>query len=319
MHRHLPSLAALKHAAKESLDWLWEWYWSHLEAAFAAPEKKGEVTPSELRKRLQAVVKSYVKERKSEIKSRKKETQAGRSALSSYLFIDAAQATKQALLLDLLVDDNAVLPTDKKLGTSMSGAFLIWSPFLLALSSATPLFLRALLERMITTIGTYSHGTSGATTESVKEGIYEWLVHISSSNDWKHARLHPEALSMDPQGANRRLLEHTLSLCFTSPTPWTLKLAEKVLTDGDIEGRNSWLKILSAAKTADQADGGEGHHGGPVGQPGDDMEVDIETEEPKGTIEVQEMLPKLRGPQKRVGLWRPRPIGMIPKGWERDE
>ncbi|KAF2681542.1 Las1-domain-containing protein [Lentithecium fluviatile CBS 122367] len=304
VHRHLPSLAELKRAAKESLDWLWEWYWSHLDAAFASASSGGAaLTERELRDRLQGVLKSYVKERKGEIKKRGKgvelEMKAAESAVASHLHLDGPRETKEGVLLELLADERAILPADKKMRTSMSGAFLVWTPFLLALCKAVPGFLRRLLDRMVASMASLTQETSILEMDPKREGMYEWCSHILSSSSWKQTQQQPSI----PQRRNEKawLFDHILGLCFTTPTFWTLKLAETLLSDESLPTRDSWLVVLQAARAEDTEMEGLETAAPPA---------------PSATDEtVKATVPKLRGPQKRVGLWRPLPIG-VPCGGE---
>jgi ribosomal biogenesis protein LAS1 len=135
VHRQLPSLAELKRAANESLDWLWEHYWSHLDALLAPAARAQQLDEREVKERLQGVLKSYVKERKAEIKSRSKHARAADSAVRNWVGIEAARRLKGKTLVHLLVAERNILPVGKKLGSSMEGAYLIWTPFVTALST----------------------------------------------------------------------------------------------------------------------------------------------------------------------------------------
>ncbi|KAJ4362295.1 rRNA-processing protein las1 [Neocucurbitaria cava] len=326
VHRHLPSLAELKRAAQDSLDWLWEWYWSQLDHAFSIAKSGDEegVEPQEApREKLNAVLKTYVKERKNEIKTRKKDPKAADNALSTYKlrFAPSRPSTStpplriQRLLLQLLVDDKMILPTDKKLGSSMSGAYLIWSPFLLPFCTSTPSYLPilTLLNQIISAMNTpsTSRGMVHVELDPIREGLSDWAVQILTSAEWRSAR----GLTTN------NLLEDTLTRCFSEPTFWNLRTAEKVLESGDIRYKEAWSAVLSAAKS-----------GGGGGGGGEEMDVDVDDdgkgekreivigevkkgEKEKGGVTKE----KIRGPTKVLGMWKPRPIGWLPPGWEDDE
>jgi ribosomal biogenesis protein LAS1 len=290
----MPSLVELKRAAKDSLDWLWEWYWSHLDAAFANSRGgDGGHTSRELREILQSILKSYVRERKAEIKGRgKADTKAAESAVARLLSTDAAHPAKHTALLDLLVTEKAILPADKKLGSNMSGAFLIWDPFLVTLCRAMPNFVHDLLDRTVEFLSRPIPGSLSVESDPEREGLHEWCTHILASSEWKAVH----------KKAQTQLLEHVLQSCLTAPTPWTLRLAEALLEDSKFTGRGFWLAILNAAQSGD-------------------MDVDMgevilpanQTMSPAlDTLPVAKATPpKLRGPQKKVGLWRPLPIGTL--------
>lgn len=255
-----------------------------------------------------------MKERKAEVKRRAKaDTKAAESAVASYLFFDVAQSLKQKLLLDLLVDEKAILPTDKRLGSNMSGAFLIWTPFLLALCKAMPTHLHLLLERMVDNLSSPVPGMLSVESDPGREGLYEWCTHILASGEWKEIRQRTQTpnTSNSGTGADARLLEHVLALCFTTPTLWNLKLAHTILRKEDVAGRESWLAILEAARSEDV-----------------DMDIEGATMSGEAAMEVDNttpavamaqglgkaMVPRMRGPQKRVGLWKPLPIGTLVEG-----
>jgi ribosomal biogenesis protein LAS1 len=302
----MPSLAELKRAAKESLDWLWEWYWSHLEAAFASSRSgDGGHTNRELREILQGILKSYVRERKAEIKRRgKADTKAAESAVASLLSTDAAHAAKWTALLDLLVTEKAILPADKKLGSNMSGAFLIWDPFLVTLCRAMPNFPHDLLDRIVEFLSRPVPGTLSVESDPEREGLDEWCTHLLASGERKAVRQKVQTGRSSSTGTSTdsRLLEHVLESCLTAPTPWTLRLAEALLKDAKFTGRDSWLAILEAARSED------------VDVDMDEAISSVQSTPDVGTKSPPKTKPivqKLRGPQKKVGLWRPLPIGTL--------
>jgi ribosomal biogenesis protein LAS1 len=296
VHRHLPSLAELKRAAQDSLDWLWEWYWSQLDHAF------GLVTPSDaasdldgpeaVREKLQAILKTYVKERIGEIKTRRRDSRAATNALSAYNmhFVPATSSTPaphtQSQLLRLLVTDAMMLPADKKLGTSMSGAFLIWDPLL----SRSIVPAAALLTHMLGAMNTAGAARAMMATDMdpVREAMCEWVVHVLQTEAWGGG-----------------LVEATLAECFSAPTYWNLRVAEEVLRGGDVEGREMWVAVLEAAKAE-----------------GEEMDVDDDVEGIEQGLPVRQGKKSkeiVKGPQKMVGMWKARPIGWVPEGWEEDE
>lgn len=315
VHRHLPSLAELKRAAQDSLTWLWEWYWNQLDYAFGiarpsdneAPEAEGPDSPYE---KIQALLKTYLKDRKTEIKARRKDSKAVQSTLSTYTLRYAHPSSSippsraQKILLNLLITEKMILPTDKKLGSPMSGAFLIWTPLLLAFttpttptspasSSSTPpiIPLPTLLSALSSTLQT-------PISPAVQEAISEWITHILCSNDWTSSS--PE--SQQQQQQREKLLQDTLTNCFSNPTQAHLALAERILDQAPkIAYVQEWKRVLAAARE------------------GGDVDVDVledgEEEEEKEKVVVQ----KSSGPRKFVGLWRARPIGWREEGWESDD
>ncbi|XP_014556291.1 hypothetical protein COCVIDRAFT_100247 [Bipolaris victoriae FI3] len=318
VHRHLPSLAELKRAAADSLEWLWEWYWRQLDYAFEtggdgeAEDEFGLETRAAVKEKLQAVLKSYVKERKNEIKQRRQDNKAAQTALSTYTLHFSANTPTQRILLGLLVDEKMILPTDKKLGSSMSGAFLIWTPLLTAFCTSSTLSINALITRLLDQLFAFkvnSHHTSVADSDDpIKEAMYTWLCHMLTSSDWAPARR--VAVSAE------KMQEDVLVQIFSAPCFWGLKLAEALLDKGHLASAESWRAVLLAAR-------GEG------GVEEDDMDVDIDVDVEAEVENITAALPvrgvgdgmqgKIQGPVKVLGMWKSRPIGWVAEGWEDDE
>ncbi|KAF2873820.1 Las1-like-domain-containing protein [Massariosphaeria phaeospora] len=324
VHRHLPTLYELKRAAKESLDWLWEWYWSHLDIAFAADKQRGgggaphenagqAISSKEVKDRVQSLLKTYVRERKSEIKTRQGKrdgSKAADAAVASFCFHNPA--ANQGVLAALLVDDKALLPADRKFGTSMSGAFLIWTPFLRAVTAALPPLLDIMVTRMLA-IMNGSPRNSSTEDHPVREALYLWLLHILSSGEWREAR---------KKTSQHGVVTELLGTLFTSPTYWNLRLARALLENEDLPDRAAWMPVLEAA-TSEDAMEVDGERGASATAVGEDTEVEnmataLPASENTVTNGNSGRIEKLRGPQKVVGLWRPQPIGVWPKGWEDD-
>jgi ribosomal biogenesis protein LAS1 len=297
----LPSLAELKRAAQDSLDWLWEWYWSQLDYAFGVakvvePDEEFEGIEA-TKEKLQAILKGYVKERKNEIKSRKKDSNAAENALSTYNLRYAPSSTTipsariQNILTQLLVGEKMILPTDKKLGSSMSGAFLIWDPLLLAFAQSANLLVPTILTDLKAAMNRSSSAMISTDMDPVREGFYEWVLHILRSDAWAACQ-------------TSNTVENTLTACFSEPTHWNLKVTEALLKEKDVPNRESWRAVLEAAKSEVN---------------GEVMEVDIEEIEqamPVGQVQPKE---KIRGPTKVIGMWKAKPIGWLPEGYEDDE
>ncbi|PVI01481.1 Las1-domain-containing protein [Periconia macrospinosa] len=340
VHRHMPSLAELKRAATQSLAWLWEWYWSHLDAAFAvdstttttatSSSSKEMLTEREVKERLQGVLKTYVRARKMEIRSRGRgtgkggevEKKAAQAAVASVLYVEAR--SKYDILLDLLIAEKAILPADKKIGSSMSGAFVIWTPFLAALCTVAPVWLTAFLDALVGYMGAATSvsqaggfGSGDVEDDPVREGMHDWAVHVLLSKEWEGVRGQGVMADMGGSGddAARTLVTHVLDQIFLTPSFWTLKLAADILKkDERVVGREAWLKILEAAREEEDAEMDGGEHAGHVASV-----PDVEAKCEKGdeeTMALDSPPQKLRGPQKMVGIWRPQPIGTIPPGWE---
>ena len=317
VHRHLPALVELQDAAKESLDWLWEWYWGQLDHAFALSKDDEDSIPTgTAREGLNVILKTYVKERKNEIKARHRDSKAADAAMSSYNLKFAANETfgsstkTRSLLLKLLIDEKMILPADRKIGSSMSGAFLIWSPFLttLCVTSSETCTISAMINQLIQVMNAppmFQTTTRNKEMDPLREGMHGWLAHILTSDEWKPVLLE--------QGST--MMEEVLASCFSEPTCWNLKLAATLLDAYKTSNHEQWQAILEAATSDTQAETEDnarpniefldGNHAEVMSQgPSDTQSQDKESDK----VVAEE---KYVGPRKFVGLWRPRPIGWI--------
>jgi ribosomal biogenesis protein LAS1 len=323
VHRQFPPLAELKKAAKQSLEWLWEWYWSRLDVALASSESRNRTAADvvdesegtslgsqELKERFQAVLKSYMKSRKAELKSgvkqAKKESRAAEVAASTVSEICTLRSSYQGMMLRLLVDEKTVIPADRAVGSSMAGAFLLWSPLLSKLSKLAREFEQSLIRRLL--VGLNDHHQR----EPVREAMLEWLVHIHTADSWKQAREH--------LATPGRTVEDILERALTEPSPSNLRLAEALVQHKSTPNRDQWKLLLDAAKDEDM----ELDIDDAKSAKDEDMEVNIRYARPaiekqQEQKEAAEPLKKLSGPQRVLGLWRPKHIGVLPTGWEDDE
>jgi ribosomal biogenesis protein LAS1 len=328
----MPSLALLKRASLTALEWLWDWYWTQLDAAFglasSLPTASADQDIGSLDK-LHAILKAYVKARKQEIKAKRRLDlcASAANAWASYTsrFSPDGGTTlpstdTQNALIELLVAEPhaSIVPADRKKGSSMAGAFLVWSAFLRLCCVNSPTFFGQLREKVTVEM-------NSTRSEEHKEALCEWAVHMLIDRDWKEAR----------GSAERSVREKVLGECVTELGPWNLRLAEGIVGALDEGERDMWTAILDASRTESEVGfGGVGsvEKGETVGREGE-MEVDVQSEEesdvealtiaedgregaPAAAIVSTEE--KIRGPQKVVGLWKPKPIGWLPDDWDED-
>lgn len=325
----MPSLGEQKRAASAALTWLWDNYWTHLEASFGLPS----TTPAHLSReeqdlgaggttdRLVSMLKGYVKARKSEIKSKRRGDlcSAGANTLSSYNLRFSASPTSppsettQTALLRALVAQSLILPADKKRGSSMSGAFLVWDHVLLAFAGASASFFAQLLDLVIKEM------RDKGRREEEREGLCEWAVHMLCSREWREAR--------GGGNAEKALREKVLGECLTELGTWDLRLADGIV-GGMEEGEGQlWRAVLDASRGDVDGEGivvVEQSRGNGEEKEEDAEEVVIEVTAPvqtfkmEETVEPSEIQEKIKGPHKVVGLWKPKPIGWLPDGWDED-
>jgi ribosomal biogenesis protein LAS1 len=250
-----------------------------------------------IKEKLQAILKTYVKERKNEIKSRKQDSKAADNALSTYNLRYAPSSTTfpssriQNLLIRLLVDDKMILPADKKLGSSMSGAFLIWDALLLAFAQSSNLPAPTIVTHLATLMNKSSSAMISTDIDPVREGMHDWVLHILRSEAWAAHQ-------------SSRTIEDVLTTCFSDPTHWNLRVADSLLKEKNVTNRESWRAVLQAAKSEAS---------------GEEMEVDIEEIEQAMPVRQEKPREKIKGPTKVMGIWKAKPIGWLPEGYEDDE
>lgn len=131
--------------------------------------------------------------------------------------------------------------------------------------------------------------------DPTKQAWHDWILHLLGSEDCAAARGNGE----------RKILEGVLEECCVRPGYWGVKLAESILEHAEFKGKEEWGVVVRAARGEDGWDAGCGEGDGGV----------KEKKRKRGKVEGDVMT----GPRKFVGLWKPRPIGWVPEGWEDDE
>ncbi|OCK74221.1 Las1-domain-containing protein [Lepidopterella palustris CBS 459.81] len=257
-HRDLPSLIRLKAIAEESLNWLWGWYWVKIDGLVGCPDDaQRQENLSALRQGLQATLKNYQRARRAEVKksgakSKRQSSRAGREASVACVKFCVDRIEYLEILTEFLVDEEYVIPSDRMMGNTMNGAFLLWDDLLRRLSSHQFAFLRILVRRMIDLMTKPNLLT--VTAEPVREAMFEWIVHILTAKEWALSR----------KGVEVMLLEEVMGQCFTSPTPWTSRLAETLIKDRDALFRDTWQPILHAARATSHNEADNGNSVSPV-------------------------------------------------------
>lgn len=114
-HKELPSLSQLRLAAELGMKWLWSWYWSKLDDLVAGTcDESAENDLPSMRATMQAALKRYLGERRTEVKKKAKAPSAGKSACQAMLKECGDRATCRKMLLSLLVDERMVIPSDRR-------------------------------------------------------------------------------------------------------------------------------------------------------------------------------------------------------------
>jgi ribosomal biogenesis protein LAS1 len=298
---------------------LWEWYWSQLDSAFksSSADPASLLSHEEVKTEIQAILKSYMRARKTEIKMSRRYSMsdAAQTALATYttLLATSAPASTHQTLLDLLVCEKAILPSDKKLGSNMSGAFIVWTPLLLSICSGffstQTSFVETVVEQLVLAMNAKGPFGVEVAEDPSKEGMHAWLVRVLTSSEWFDTK------ALAGKGSDVKFVERVLSLLFLTPSYWNLKAAEDVLEAYEhLPGRKGWMSVLGAACEQDEEMEVE-KQAGEV-----DLEEQVQEELEAEGMEVRDVSSsKESGPRKRVGMWRPTYIGTLPAGWEDDE
>lgn len=328
----MPSLAELKRAARTALSWLWDWYWTQLDHAFglapSLPTADTDQAAGSIDK-LHSLLKAYVKARKQEIKAKRRADlcTSAATAWSTYTLRFApggkttlpSTATQNALLGLLVAEPHAsMVPADRKAGSSMQGAFLVWSLFLRLFCLHSPTFFAALLDQVIAEMNNSSR------SKEHREALCEWAVHMLAGREWREAR----------GSAERAVREKVLGECVTELGMWNLRLAEGIVGALDEGEKDMWNAILDASRTESRGsvEATDAAEESDSKDQEDEMEVDLQvgeenvvqaapavdegqTKDPSAAMSIKE---KIQGPQKVTGLWKPRPIGWLPDGWDED-
>ncbi|KAF2468846.1 Las1-domain-containing protein [Lindgomyces ingoldianus] len=322
VHRHLPSLPHLKHAADESLHWLWSWFWAHLdllESKESASPPSNSLDSRDVAQNLQTILKTYVRYRKAELKSqlqlkstktdRRESSGAAKTAVKACVDDSQFSSKTLKLLIVQLVDQMYIIPSDKKLGSIMEGAYLIWTPLFLVLVNHQPSLFRGLITHIQATLDTPSSPLLPVSLDPKREAMCQWLLHILTSDAWSIPR------SRYP---DQKLLGEVMSECLTSASFWNLKLAEWVLNDKAVRksyGQDfcqAWSDVLKAAR--EETD---------VERKMDDVVENTQSQDTTPDETPTEMTvtiaTKGKGIQKGLGMWRRQPIGALPIVWGDDE
>ncbi|KAK8209846.1 Las1-like-domain-containing protein [Phyllosticta capitalensis] len=309
-HEDLPSLRRLQMAADQALEWLWQHYWAKLDAPAQTSQDTSTTTTPDARADLHRILRAYLNNRRSEIRTSGASTHSNASsyshdasrAIASLCQQDAAHAP--GALVSLLLDDRLIVPSDYHISEPLDGAFLIWDPVLCALDG--DLYLEAFVQHAVAILASAS--TVEAKLDPSKAAIFEWLRHILVEFSFQdHVMRSVRALAM--------------TCCMAQPAFWCRKLAKTLLIEGDDDFQDEWLPILEASlpdtqgsPNDDNAEASIIPAGGLDGVP--PAAADEDEDEMQDIIASQaqqQPQPRLqRGWEKWKANWQPAPIGLVP-------
>ncbi|KAL9096885.1 MAG: hypothetical protein Q9165_000849 [Trypethelium subeluteriae] len=346
-HEELPSLGRLERNAKAGLDWLWNFYWKKLDESYFRPsphsttqsdEVDADTTPKDrthLKARLQDTFKTYLANRRTEIKSGAANSVTTsvkiRQSRETCIQLCHGDKAKLSILCSTLIDHKTIFPSQKQTTNTpipMTGAFTIWDPLLLDLASKLPRsFLPTLLTSLLDQLTPSATSGSGLDSDSSHDASHAWILHILTSGAWADVR------------RRRRDAEElqilVMRACLLGPGHWTRRVAQGVIEEGDEEVRRTWEPLFTESLPV----GGEGESveegesGGMIsGLRGrsieaDSMEVEVEIgmesrllsltgpgvdlSEDESNEAREEEEQKVRGWKKWEGPWKSKPIGTL--------
>ncbi|RAK99490.1 rRNA-processing protein LAS1 [Aspergillus ibericus CBS 121593] len=221
-HRELPSLTVLRNATQRSLEWLWDYYWAKTD--LSADMVPGVSEPGVLDgadddvEPIKAAVRSsfeqLISEEESEPPRKKRRFQQSVSSASTHLVsVCKSSSNGASMLAQVIVEDSILVPTERRIGDSMTETFSKWDPLLQMLAEGHPSVLAALAEEMVNVLA--FSGSKNLTSDPHLEGTYMWLDHILRSPEWE---------------SRGRLLSHAyiLAVCKQSSNHWTTLLGESI-------------------------------------------------------------------------------------------
>lgn len=118
--------------------------------------------------------------------------------------------------------------TKSRLSAPMQGAYLLWDPLLLSLSSQQPAFTLLFTSSLFAEM---SQCSPRADQDPAKEAMHLWLLHIACSDIWDRVDL-PSWL---------------MKQCCLHPGYWSYKTGQALLEEGDNEFFDAWADLLEAS------------------------------------------------------------------------
>ncbi|KAF2103879.1 Las1-domain-containing protein [Rhizodiscina lignyota] len=319
----LPALGPLERAVEGALAWLWDSFWSKL--GDEDDEQRGvkrmrgveeDMKAKENGTKLKAVLKSFVKERREEVKASTEGMTKGVSgaadgACARLGRFHREDSSSLDVLLALLVDERMIIPSGHTVGSTMSGAFILWDPLLLKLALSVR---RSLVEFVLRMLHILTSPSALVESEDpYKEAISRWIEHVFVSTTWARRR------KMSKDGL-RQLRTEVVRECTLSSEYWTQALARKLTITGDARFREQWLEVVEANHLEESPREAEGDTQVTLVEEnlsrddtGDAESSDEGHEEYGDHIMAQSTFSAkdYGGWQPYPGIWRPVPIGIV--------
>ncbi|KAK5118871.1 hypothetical protein LTR62_000080 [Meristemomyces frigidus] len=239
-HEELPPLHRLVRATRQALGWLWEVYWCRLEDVGARKEDGGGVGLEEGMVEGRRMFKNFRAMRREAFR-------AGQHLSSKHLAEVAgvadecaqldghAQATAKALAA-VLVGDELIMPSNRVLGQSIHGAFVMWDILLRELSNRLTAFPAALVDALL--LGLVEKDSLNDSQQPASEAMYLWLDHLLAGID--------NGTGVLPGDMVQPLHIQAIRTCCLHSGYWTQRLG-KQLVDSDPGLQEDWHELFEAS------------------------------------------------------------------------
>ncbi|KAI9790704.1 MAG: rRNA-processing protein las1 [Peltula sp. TS41687] len=346
-HEELPSVTVLREAARRSLDWLWDYFWKHLDERMPGggmidDEKEAAPVVAGMKEQFREVLKPYVKRRVVDVREGKgkgKESTSTATATAmekdgvtdviSKACVRLCRGDEQTLsvLVTVLLEPKFLIPANRTIQSSLDPAFAIWTPLLRSLSTHQQAFLSTLVDELLIQLTLPS--SLDVALDSYREAVYLWLRYILTDETWSAARRRWSAgLDMDC----------VVATCLMGQNVWSVKLVAELVCgdagglDERVELRRDWAELVRIAlaelnggrRGVEWEEEGEGEGEGEGGESDDGVEEMDVQQQSRGENDLVDEGGQLDGmdhddvvvddgPGWRMwrGTWIPKPIGMI--------
>ncbi|OQO10313.1 hypothetical protein B0A48_04671 [Cryoendolithus antarcticus] len=183
-HEDLPSVQRLVAACEQALEWLWDVYWSKVDAVAVVVAKQAEaVDVAHVTVEARRVFRDFRGARRTALKKQGTHSQEARLVVTEAaanlrsLCSNRAEATETAIAV--LVADELLYPSERELGAPLGGAFMIWDDLLIDITDKSPSSLRVLTKTMFNRM--ISPAITRTTSDIGSDALFIWLAHIASS------------------------------------------------------------------------------------------------------------------------------------------
>ena len=226
-HEELPGLGRLVGAVEKGLEWLWGVYWGRLDSGDGLVVEGQE---DRVKREVVGILRGFRRERRDGLRSGA--ARSGEKLIQGTVerCVEICRSKRKAagLIAKVLVAERLLLPTNRTLGESMDGAYLIWDDMLQSLDRNIPSFSGNLIEALSISISKPSEMPPQNDTD--KEAHALWLLHFAQTL----------AIAID----DRR--DQVMQLCCLHPGHWSSFVGRRLLEDG--EGlRETWQDIFDAS------------------------------------------------------------------------